>query len=88
MTITNTPAQDKRKAKRKPPPPPVHAGRNSFTMEELMFRNHWSRNFVYSLIARGILRTYKDGKRRRATAAAEAEAIARLEAATAEGEAV
>jgi hypothetical protein len=56
--------------------------RNSFTIEELMFRNHWSRNFVYRLIAKGVLRTYKDGKRRRASARAEADAICRLEQVT------
>ena len=38
--------------------------RNSYTIEELMLRNSWSRNYTYSLIGRGILRTYKDGRRR------------------------
>jgi hypothetical protein len=61
--------------------------RNSFFIEELMFRNGWSRAFTYNIISRGILRTYKDGKRRRATAEAEREAIAQLERATAEGRA-
>ena len=67
---------------------PVAAGmpeRNSFTIEELMFRNAWSRNFVYDLIKHGILRTYKQGKRRRASVEAEREAIKVLEEATAEG---
>jgi hypothetical protein len=59
--------------------------RNSFSIEEICVRNTWSRNRVYHLIAVGILKSYKSGKRRFVSRRAEEEAIRRLEEMTEAG---
>ena len=44
------------------PKAPPQLERNSYFIEELMFRNGWSRPFTYRLISHGVLKTYKSGK--------------------------
>lgn len=53
--------------------------RNSFTIPEVCDRNSWSRNRVYNLIASGVLKSYKSGKRRFVSRRAEEAAIRLLE---------
>ena len=72
---SNTPKQD-----------PIE--RLSYTVGQFMAATGYSRNKVYSAIARGELRSFKDGKRRMISADAAREFILRRERDTANGVAV
>lgn len=60
---------------------PTHesADRHSFDLAELCARHNLSRQTIYREISSGRLRTFKVGRRRKATREAEAEWIQRLE---------
>lgn len=57
----------------------------SYTISQFRAATGYSKNKTYSAIARGDLRTFKDGKRRMISAEAAREFITRLERQTAEG---
>lgn len=59
----------------------------SYTIDELRRATGFSRNKIYTHIARGDLRSFKAGKRRMFSAAAAREFIAMLERRTNDGEA-
>ena len=56
----------------------------SYSVEQFMAATGYSRNRTYAAIARGELRTFKDGKRRMISDAAAREFIARRERETAD----
>ena len=66
---------------------PSKIERISYTIEQFRAATGYSRNKVYAAIARGDLRSFRDGKRRMISAEAAREFILRLERATAEGRA-
>lgn len=73
--------------KRTPKSPPT-VSRLAFTVDDALATGAFSsRNKFYKAIARGDLRTFRDGKRRMVSAGALAEYIERLERQTAEGRA-
>jgi hypothetical protein len=62
--------------------------RLSYTIEQFMTATGYSRRKVYEAIARGDLRSFKDGKRRMISAQAARDFIAAREQATADGHAI
>lgn len=66
-------------------PTPQAIEKLSYTIDELRRATGFSRNKIYTHIARGDLRSFKAGKRRMFSATAAREFIAMLERRTAEG---
>ena len=62
---------------------PTQNERLAYSIEEFMAATGYSRNKTYAAIARGELKTFKDGKRRLISATAAREFIAARERATA-----
>jgi Helix-turn-helix domain len=63
---------------------PQQIERLAYTVPQFMAATGYSRNKTYAAIARGDLRSFKDGKRRMISADAAREFIARRERETAE----
>lgn len=59
--------------------------RLAYTIEQFIAATGYSRNRTYAAIARGDLRSFKDGKRRMISAVAAQEFISRRERETSEG---